>query len=417
MSRFFLLTLCFFTAQAHAYIRYNPNEKLAEQVANESWRILPRGDHYSLAVDADFFKPAFFGSDQTNYYKYDFYHGNGYWIDLRTEFKPVPDLALNLKIDVTHGTSSNGPGYQALLIPHGAITFRKPDLLGMNWETRLSDLARQTVGNGLFIEEKDVEGGYLLAEAGDFRGKVMVDGTGNFRLEGGVITFDLSFWNHLVGATGFIQEIDTDFSPPQLMGTLYSRKSWSNGFSYGLELGGDQAGVAGLSYVEWTGALSQFQFSFKPQVRHYGRGLLGTLPGRVQHLYVAYDQNDKPYTNFMNIYSYGDNVNTYSMLMNFEYEANSFYKIYAEPEILRFQYQDRASVQAIYFRTGFKFYPFKNRMDEIGVLVGNKYLIASTNSRNSTVIRAYSDPMTVDLENKPQFIMQTYGMINFSTHF
>ena len=115
------------------------------------------------------------GANNFNLYKYDFYHGNGYWIDLRSEFRPHPDLNLNLKFDVTQGTSSNGPTYLAMMVPHVGVTFRAHSILGLEWEFRLSDIDRQTIGTGLFIEEKETVGGSVIGKVDDLTLKLMVD--------------------------------------------------------------------------------------------------------------------------------------------------------------------------------------------------------------------------------------------------
>ena len=417
MRKLLWLSFIFAVTPAHAYIDYAPNDRVAEEVETHDYRILPRNEHYALAVDGDFFKPVFVGYNNFNYYKYDFYHGNGYWVDTRVEFKPVDDLVLNFKFDVTQGTSSNGPTLDALIIPHAGLTYRTHGFLGFDWEARLSDIERQTIGTGLFIEMKETEGGYLIARRDTFEAKMMVDGTGSFRVEGGIIAFDVSIWDHLVGGTFFIQETDNSFSPPQYMGTIYSKHDWKNGLGYGLEYGGDSAATAGIAYAQFKGSVGNFNFFVKPQFRHYGPGILGTLPGNINQNYVSYDQNDKPYTMLMDIFVYGDNVNTYSSQLNVEYVFNSFYRIYAETEALRYIYHSVPTVQAFFYRTGVKFFPFKNRDDEFGVLVGNKYLIASTAVDSTGAIRTYSSPLANDVENKPLFLQQTYLMVNFSAKF
>lgn len=69
------------------------------------------------------------------------------------------------------------------------------------------------------------------------------------------------------------------------------------------------AALAGLDYeVE----LDRFKLRIGPQYRHYGRKLFGDLAGAINQTYVGYDQNDKPFTNFLNISAYGDNVDAFS---------------------------------------------------------------------------------------------------------
>jgi hypothetical protein len=415
MSRsvFFVFGFLLMT-QAFAYMDYAPNQNLMEQVESQPYRILPKNGFYTLAVDADFFKPVFMGANNFNLYKYDFYHGNGYWIDLRSEFRPHPDLNLNLKFDVTQGTSSNGPTYLAMIVPHVGVTFRAHSILGFEWEFRLSDIDRQTIGTGLFIEEKETLGGSVIGKLDDFTLKLMVDGTGSFRVDGGVTAIDAHLWNGLLGGTVLIQEVDTDFHAPQFTQSLYSKKTWSNGLGYAAESAMNSNAQASLLALEYKDQFENLYFSLKPQFRHYGKGILGSLPGKISHNYVSYDQNDKPFTTLMNIFAFGDHVETYSAQINLEYRFNSFYRIYSETELITYLFHDQDAIRAALFRCGLKFYPFQHREDEFGFLVGNKYLSASTTTSTGSSVRTYSAPNYPDFENKALFLKQLYWMINYS---
>jgi hypothetical protein len=404
--------------QANAYLEYAPNENVIAEVKNQPFRLFPKSDHFAFTIDADFFKPIFTGGETSKFYKYDFYHGNGYWLTSRGEFKPNDQLTLNLKLNMTHGTSSNGPTYLALIYPMVGITYDE-NLGGFHFQFRLSDINRQTIGTGLFIEQKETDGGYVIATKDQFMGKLMVDGTGSYRLDGGVLAFDVNMWQGLVGVTAFVNETETVFKPPQLMGSIYSKHTFDNGMGYGVEAGVDEAAWAGIAYAEYrTRWFEQLNLWFKPQFRHYGRGILGALPGKVTHNYISYDQNDKPYTTLMNIFAFGDDVNTVSAQLNAEFIFNVFYRMYAETEVIHYDYRSAGVLDQVYFRTGLKFYPFKDREDYFGFLVGNKYLIASTSQVDlNAPSRTYSPPNSTDFENKPLFMKQLYFMINFNTRF
>jgi hypothetical protein len=379
MTRFalFIAFCCTFTSTiAHAYFEYAPNRDLQEEVDQHEYRILPRSSDYSFAIDGDFFKPVFIGGGPAEYYRYDFYHGNGYWLDLRGEFKPLEDLVLNLKTTFTQGTTSNGPTYQALVIPRLAVTYRAHRFMGLDWETRLGDIDRQTLGTGLFIEMKETAGGYIKTGSGDFGARILVDGTGSFSLDGGVTAFEAQWKKGLVGTTLMMLETGVDYSPPQFTGTLYSRYAWENGFSYTTELGGNNRNYAGSASVTYEHDWDGLKLKLKPQFRHYGKNILGDLAGQrgeigpdgvrtgyLEQTYVSYDQNDKPFVIPMNIFFYGDHVQTYSSLANVEYRFNSFYRVYAETEAVTLMLHDREPTRALFYRTGFRFFPFKRRED------------------------------------------------------
>ena len=417
LYKLFIFVFLFLSVnQANAYLQYAPNANLMEEVDANPFRILPRSDHYAFAVDTDFFKPLFLGAGNTNYYRYDFYHGNGYWLSLRSELKPVQNLTLNLKLNMTHGTSSNGPTYLAQIFPMVGITFQD-DLFGFHLKGRLSDIGRQTTGVGLFIEEKETEGGYFLAEKNDFKLKIMVDGTGSYRIDGGVIASDISFWNGLLGGVLFIQETETPYHPPALMETLYSKHEWGKHFSYGVEAGLDINSWAAMSFVRYENNFGNFHFWLKPQLRHYGARVLGELPGKISQNYVSYDQNDKAFMNIMNVFPYGDDVTTYSSQLNAEWLMNWFYRFYTELEGVSFQFKQRSSIRQLFYRAGVKFFPLKNREENFGFLIGNKYLISSTTLSPESSSRTYSQPGQPDFENKPLFMSQLYVMFNFESRF
>jgi hypothetical protein len=411
----FLFCFCFFllsvSGSAHAFFQYAPNRAVREEVEQHEFRILPRSDTFVMALDGDFFKPVFVGSGEGDYYREDFYHGNGYWLDLRGEFQPTKHLVLNLRTTLTQGTTSNGPTFNALVIPRLGLTYRQSGFLGLEWETRLGDVDRQTLGSGIFIEQKETAGGTIAARGGDFHARLLVDGTGSFTLDGGVAALEVIYGEGVLGATVMMLERDVGYRPPQFTGTLFSKGSFTEGFGYRAEAGGNELNYAALAGLDYEVELDRFKFRIGPQYRHYGRKLFGDLAGAINQTYVGYDQNDKPFTNFLNISAYGDNVDAFSSQLGGEYRFNRFYGVYARSEWFAFRFHDRSDVSGIFYRAGFRFFPFPGREDEFGLLIGNQYLIASTLGDSGRVVAA---PNQFDLENKPLFMQQTFWMVHFS---
>jgi len=410
----FVLAIVFlYKGTAHAFIEYTPNENVIDEVARESYRILPRNPHYAFAIDADFLKPAFLPCLDFAYCYADYYHGNGYWLTARAEFKPVPNITLNLKTVVTHGNSSGGLGSFALIYPLVGVTLEK-DIFGLHWETRLSEIGRQTVGSGLFIEQKETDGGYLLIRRDFVQYKLMVDGTGSYNVNGGVIAMELSFWKGLLGITSMFNEVDPAFNPPMYIGTIYSKYNPDEGLGYAAEIGGDKYNWASMAYLQYRQTWNKFRMWLKPQFRHYGSDVVGQLAKHVNTTYMSYDQNDKPYTNLQDIFAMGDSVNTYSTELNADFRVSSFYSFFAETEAIYFDYLNASPFKSFFYRTGIKFHPIRDRDEEVGVQIGNKYLIASEGGFGG---RRFSPPTEIDGENKPLFMRQLYLMIDFSTRF
>jgi len=362
---FFLLSV---SGSAHAFFQYAPNRAVREEVEQHEFRILPRSDTFVMALDGDFFKPVFVGSGEGDYYREDFYHGNGYWLDLRGEFQPTKHLVLNLRTTLTQGTTSNGPTFNALVIPRLGLTYRQSGFLGLEWETRLGDVDRQTLGSGIFIEQKETAGGTIAARGGDFHARLLVDGTGSFTLDGGVAALEVIYGEGVLGATVMMLERDVGYRPPQFTGTLFSKGSFTEGFGYRAEAGGNELNYAALAGLDYEVELDRFKLRIGPQYRHYGRKLFGDL-------------------------------------------ANRFYGVYARSEWFAFRFHDRPDVSGIFYRAGFRFFPFPGREDEFGLLIGNQYLIASTLGDSGRVVAA---PNQFDLENKPLFMQQTFWMVHFS---
>jgi hypothetical protein len=406
-----ILLLLLFCDPAHAFFQYAPNRDLRKELEGKAFRVLPRSGTFALALDGDFFKPVFLNPGNLDYYREDFYHGNGYWLDLRGEVQPVENLLLNLRTTFTQGTTSNGPTLNALVIPRLGLTYRQNGFLGVQWESRLGDIDRQTLGSGIFFEMKEMAGGYIKASSGDFTARLVVDGTGGFTLDGGVAALEVLYQGGLLGATVMMLEQEVGYRPPQFTGTLLSKGTIFEGLGYRAEAGGNTNGFAALAGLDYNLVLDSFRIYLKPQYRHYGRKLFGDLAGAINQTYVGYDQNDKPFATALNIFAYGDNVEAASSQAGVEYRVNHFYGIYAASELFSFNFNDRSDVSGVFYRAGFRFFPFHDREDEFGFHVGNQYLIASTLGDGG---RTTSAPNQVDFENKPLFMQQTYWMINFS---
>ena len=402
-----------FASKALAYFTYAPNRNVMEEVDAHFYRILPRSQDYALAIDGDFFKPVFIPPNAGDYYRYDLNHGNGYWLDVRAEFHPDPNLILNVKTSMTQGTSSNGPAYFATLFPRIGLTYRVPRFLGLQWEARLGDIDRQTLGSGLFIENKETAGGYLIARADPWTARIMVDGTGSFTLNGGVLALEVDYAQGWVGSDLILLESEDSYRPPQATLTVFSRHDLSQTLRYAVEAAKNSKAWAAMASLSWEDSWQDFSLRLKPQFRMYGKGILGSLPGQVEQVFVSYDQNDKPWTTLMNIFPFGDHVETYSSQIRAEYRLNSFYRIYADAEPYFFDYHDTRPMSGVFYRAGFRFFPFKTREDEFGLLIGNKYLVASRFNPD-TQSRMVTLPTDVDLENKALFMNQVFWMIHYS---
>lgn len=399
---------------AHAYLSYNYNQNLRQELASQPYRILPINEKWAFAIDADFYKPVFLNNLNSESYTFDFNHGNGYWLDLRAEFSPVRNLVFNLKTTFTQGTSSNGPSYLFTPFARVGVSYRFGED-STEHEIRLSDIDRQTIGNGIFVEDKVIAGGYWKSTWDETQLRFLIDGTGTFQLDGGMYATELSFFNRGLGASLYLFEAgrfgDYNTSPT---GTVFGRLGGGN-LTTGFEGAFNYRSWAGLVYLKWRVTSEPWSFEIKPQVRYYAKKIMGNLAGDIENVYVAYELNDTPFMNFMSIMSYGDDVLAYGSLAKVSYRPNHFYQLYFEGEPTFLAYRGAlAPLKFLFFRTGFKLYPMQNREDALGFLIGNKYLAASSSSFG---FRRYTTPVDVDIENRSIFIKQLYMMFNFEVHF
>src|SRR4051812_41495027 len=86
-------------AWGQAALGYLPNAGVREEVAHDPDRMLLKSEQYALTLDGWLFK-----TSATP----DYYHGNGYWVEARTELAPVRDIILNFKLAAYNGASSYG---------------------------------------------------------------------------------------------------------------------------------------------------------------------------------------------------------------------------------------------------------------------------------------------------------------------
>src|SRR4051794_18672278 len=94
------LVLLSVPGRADTYFLHTRNEDLRSQAAGQPERLVPDPKYFSFVADAYLYKPW----GDTAFY----YHGNGYWVNLFAEARPLEDVSLNLKLSPYDGASSYG---------------------------------------------------------------------------------------------------------------------------------------------------------------------------------------------------------------------------------------------------------------------------------------------------------------------
>lgn len=396
----------FFCSVSFGYQDYRRNENLKEELDQQPYRVLPHNDVYSFALDAEIYKP-YFPTDNP-IYETDYNHGAGYWLDFRSEVKVKNSLIFNSKLVFTEGTSSFGPIEKSVILPFIGFSYQNYYNENHGVRMRIIDMGRMTIGNGLIIEQKDTNGGRLSYFFGEHELSFLVDATGSFRIDGGIYAFLFHERNDQYGMYTLLQEeIGFHYLP---IFSIYGNadlmkegpKSWTGGAELALNREGES--FSGLLFTQYEDQWGAFKYHFKPQVRYYGRGLIGNVPGHLEQGYVAYEQNDKPYTTLMNIFTIDDHVLVGALQTRLDYQFNSFYSAFLDSEVMDAHYYDVGTFFYPFYKLGMEFSLLNGDQCKVGFFTGNKFLTTSDTFSGATGLLAMTLPNQNHTENKPLFL-------------
>lgn len=159
------------------------NYFLKEQIeADSSHRFIPSHDFYSFVADVNIWK---YWKDISSYY-----HGPGYWADTYLEVRPFSDLRANLRNIFVNGSTSYGYNQTSYIRSILGVTWT-PDILPVGWNfmMRFFDLDRETMGSGLFFEDREMSGLLLQVHSDQYFFKLRLPGTGVLQKGG-------DLWSH-----------------------------------------------------------------------------------------------------------------------------------------------------------------------------------------------------------------------------
>lgn len=288
------------------------NADLSAQNKDAPYRMLPCTKLYCISVDAHLFYRDITGNAG-------YYHG-GYWLDNFFEVTPTENLSLNAKIAIYNPAASYGVVATTYVLP----------FIGVGWKDNLSnygfsdtkvniryfDLDRQTIAAGLTLFEKEMSGLMLELERDNWKFKFIFDGTGGFDVDGDFFSGQINFLHDWLGFAAFVDTghaIDkrTRYLPNQSpFYSVYSTHSLFNDWEYRSEASIRNQGGAGMFKVQWnpSDANSGLKVTLNSQIRYYGAHFAEGIKNHIQHDYVSIEQEDKPFTDSMNIFSIDDNV-------------------------------------------------------------------------------------------------------------
>jgi hypothetical protein len=372
------------------YPSAKPNSALREEVTGDPDRLISVTEHFALAIDGNAYFRAL-GRD-------DYYHGEGYWVQARTEARVSDHFRINMRSIFFAGASSFGyarpSGYYQLL----GLTGEFPEkVLGGTLWVRALDLDRQTAGAGLVIQDKEFNGAILRWTFENHAFVLRADGTGLFRAADDTYNPEVKLFSGLIGAgsiiwpSGINEDQLTKMRDPHLY--LFSRQSY-DWFSYALEYGTRGSGDAEMIMLGAKNSVGGLSGELRTEARHYSKTFGSTFAGRVHSQYVSYDQYDKVYTNLSNIWVRDDSVNVFAAHLNLWWKLSHSLRFHSLNESGQFNYQETGTLAYYYFRQGVEYCPGNDsREDCISLFFSNKVLA------NSNAV----PPQTIVLQNDPLF--------------
>jgi hypothetical protein len=350
------------------------NHQLGNEIEDQADRMISKVDWFSAAVDGQ--------SYLRSLGEKDFYHGIGYWIQARTEFRPHEYFHLNVRSIFYSGSFSGGytqpTGNYHLFSFYGIW----PDpVAGGALEGRAMDIDRQTIGHGLMIEEKEMAGVYLKWSRDGHSIRLLGEGTGGLLLGDDLANLEIQLFDGYVGggvlAWTASEQSGLTINRAPLYYLTSSQTFSSSGFGYYAEIGSRHSKYAGLLGVQHEATSTRWKMRSRLQARHYADGFGDEFVGAIQQIYVSYDQYDKRFTNAANIFSYDDNVGVYSLIVDFDFEIDQYWSTHVRNEIGTFDFKQLDDDQFYFYRAGVSYFPLPNRKESLTLFASNKVLTDS----------------------------------------
>ncbi len=336
------------------------NSQLREQLESETDRVLPKTEYFSFAIDG----LAYLRSTGDR----EFYHGVGYWAQVRTEAQMNPKFRANLRTLLYAGSVSYGyasPSNQFHIL---GLTGEFDGPFESQGKLRALDLERQTWGQGILVEDKEMNGLWLQFQTSEAEVNMRVNGTGTFYISDDTYNTELALWDGKLRG-GLIEWSEAEVSLPYL----------------GVDFSGDVFSLKaeGIEYKDTRASLVKLGMSFEENFwtmqcnlvsRQYSNGFLDLFVGKIQHEYISFDQYNKRMNNALNILSYDNHVQASSLNLLFDYAVTDQYKIYIDSEVGIFDFQDRDDRKYGFYRAGVAYFPFVPRQDIVQFYVSNKVM-------------------------------------------
>lgn len=345
------------------------NRDLCDELYESGDRLIPQADWGCAGLDADIFLRTL--GDQ------DFYHGFGYWLQLRSQLQPNPYLRLNIRSLFYSGSISYGYtrplGFYNLI---GFTAIWPESFFGGTLTSRVMDLDRQTVGAGLILQDHETAGLLLEWERGELLLKILADGTGGLLLTDDLKNYEISAWQRGL-AIGYVEWTEgTRGVPPYRSPMAYvaSEVQWTSVWSTALEVAEREAHWGYLARLAAQVEGASWKLFARLEGRLYENHFADQFAGRIEHLYTSYDQYEKRFMNPANIFVIDDHVVAGSFDFNFAWKMTETSELQFLNEVVNFHYREAPREFHHFYRAGWTYLPAAQSGQSLSIFVSNKVL-------------------------------------------
>lgn len=348
------------------------NENLCQELESEPDRQVTRSEWFCAAGDGDIFLRTL-GAE-------DFYHGVGHWVQLRAEARPSEHVAINLRSLLYSGSISYGYtrplGFYNLL---GFTAEWPEEFFGGRAVARVMDLGRQTIATGLLLQEHETAGLLLDWRSGDWQIKLLGDGTGGLLLADDLKNYELNLKDGAIGI-GFTEWTEGNRGNPPFRHPakyVYSSVAWNDVWSTALEVNTRNQAIAGLARISAFWKFDTWKFFARLEGRSLQEGWGDQFAGRIEHMYMSYDQYDKRVMNTTNILVVDDDVTAASLDLNLMVKVGEKYELQFLNEGVSFRYNQLPGKNLYFYRWGVAYIPRPEETEALVLFVSNKVLTDS----------------------------------------
>ena len=345
------------------------NHFLREQIIDDPSRVLPRNNYFIGSVDGHlFFRPG-----QTSYY-----HG-GYWIDNFIEISPNENLRFNGRVTLLNPAASYGVTSDSSIHHFLGVTWRDNlqtiGLFDADFTGIFFDLDRQTLGAGLTLQDKEMSGLLTDVEKGSFRFRFILDGTGGYNIRGDVLYMQIDWWDNLAGISAYSYE-----GGQQGFISLFSTHQYKH-LGHFLEISSRNGAMAYLAGIEMPYKRSWLTIESKLQTRGYGKDYAKGIKRQIEQDYLSIEQEDKDFTDSMNIFVIDDDVLVHAAKVNVRVNLHSKFGLMNNNEFAVFDYNNFNIKKYYFYKIGLFLCPRANNNECGEVFYSNKMTAAFANPK------------------------------------